>query len=150
MYSNFHISFYSYMPSNIQLLCTRRRIAYSVLASHDFERRSVCCTMRSMSLFVKAVHIWNSLWWFKTLIMLLHLSVNAIIFYSNLFVDHQQIQLCHWENVIMLLMLTYVILNFWIYIPLHYIICCNHYLNICSGKLTQVFDFKFTTFKHRT
>ena len=51
-------------------------------ASRDLERQIVCSTMRSMSLCVKGVQIWNSQSDNKKwLILLLHLNVNAIIFY---------------------------------------------------------------------
>ena len=43
-------AYYSYLPSNVQRLFTRRKIAYSMRASHDLERQSVCSTMRAMSL----------------------------------------------------------------------------------------------------
>ena len=49
----------SYLPSSVQLLFTRRNIAYSMRASHDLERQSVCSTMRAMSLCVKGVQVWN-------------------------------------------------------------------------------------------
>ena len=65
---SFHLSetltykaYYSYLPSNVQRLFTRRKIAYSMRASHDLERQSVCSTMRAMSLCVKEVQVWNYL-----------------------------------------------------------------------------------------
>ena len=54
-------AYYSCLPSNIQCLFTRREIAYSMRANHDLERQRVCSTMRSMSLCVKGVQLWNSL-----------------------------------------------------------------------------------------
>ena len=54
-------AYYNYLPSNVQRLFTRRKIAYSMRASRDLERQSVCSTMRAMSHCVKGVQIWNSL-----------------------------------------------------------------------------------------
>ena len=54
-------AYYSYLPSNVQRLFTKRKIAYSMRACHGLERHSVHSTMRATSLCIKGVHVWNYL-----------------------------------------------------------------------------------------
>ena len=49
------------IPSNIRCWFARREVECSMRANHDLERRSVCSTMRSMSLCVDGVRLWNYL-----------------------------------------------------------------------------------------